>query len=298
MSAGRDQSDGEGMNFRSFSALASFVTLGSLSIAAGCSDDDTNAGTSTSSSSGSTTSSTSSSGTSGAPGGGDGGGTGGPFWFISDDLPKVGSSDLSGAEKFSDDIEGKPVGIAVGGGAAWVITEGGKLLRYDLKAPVKATPIDIAKHPSHVVFAAGSVWVTEDDDGSGVCDDLNGSAKLLRVDPATSTVTKKIPVTATTTSGACNKFDGLVTDGKAVFPLVNNAFGVARVDATSNEITKRTPLGEGGAYGIGKLTINEGAVWVLNRNAHFIIAVDLTTLEVKSKTAVPAEYNGEYIGAT
>ena len=196
-------------------------------------------------------------------------------------------SSLSGAETFSEEIPGKPIGVAIGAGSAWVLSADGKVLRYDLAAPARvATVSDVAKHPSHIAFAAGAVWVAEDNDGS-TCDSVDaGPAKVIRIDPANNTVVAKISVSATTTF-ACNRIDSLVSDGKTVFALIDNSFGAARVDPATNTIGKRAALGEGAGYGAGHAAVSEDTLWVLNNSSggHFLHALDSTTLAPKSKTA-------------
>lgn len=283
------------MKLRSLSILATAFLSVSAFIAVGCGDDDDNASPNGQSSSGGT-SSGGTSGTSGGTGGtssGDGGG-GTRLWFLANSsVPKVHQTNTAGEALFEDEPPGRTADIAIGGGAAWVITEDGKLLKYDLATPAaKPEAIEIAKKPSHVAFAGGSVWVTEDNDGVGDCTDEKGSARVIRWDPATKAVVKSLPVRATEKTGACNRFDGLVATETAVYPLVDNAFGVARIDVATNAITARMPLGTGEGYGVGNITIaSNGTIWVVNTNAHFATTLDPVTLEAKNKADIPAKFD-------
>lgn len=223
---------------------------------------------------------------------GGGSGTAKTFWYIARDGQSVNVSDLGGTRGFSETLDDTPIGLTIGAGSAWVLLENGTLVRYDAKTNAKVTSFTVAKNPSHIVFAGGAVWVTEDNDGSDCADIDNGPAKLLRVDPATNLVSAQIPITATD-SFPCNRFDGLATDGAAVYPLVNNSFGIARVETGTNVVSKRMPLGEGGGFGNGYVTAGGGVVWVHNANAHTISALDPVTLAAKSKTPLTAGYLGE-----
>ena len=202
---------------------------------------------------------------------------------------------------FEDDLQGDtPEDITIGGGSAWVITKAGNLIRYDLASPKRVLSVPVGKSLSHVVFASGAAWVTEDDDGTG-CDMGNSSAHLLRIDAATNTVTTKIVVVAdprNSLTQSCERFDGLVTDGTSVFALINNAFGVAKIDPTTNTVTKRIALGELEGEGSGYLAINDSTIWVDNVVDHFIIALDIATVAVRKKSAIPTKYLGQEMVAT
>ena len=66
------------------------------------------------------------------------------------------------------------------------------VLRYDLATHVRTKTINAAKFPAHIIVAAGAVWVDDKDDGAPCVSPEEGSTKVIRIDPATDTVTKRI----------------------------------------------------------------------------------------------------------
>ncbi len=232
---------------------------------------------------------------------GDGGGNGsagGTFWYISGSARLVGVSDLAGSDVWSETLDdADPRALAIGAGSAWVLSESGRLHRYDAVTHQRTATIDaVAKNPSHLLFAAGAVWVAEDNDDTSCTDASNGPAKILRIDPATNAVAARIPVSATD-SFPCNRFDGLRTDGTRLYALVDNAFGIATIDPATNTVVAHAPLGTGEGYGAGYLAIGDGTLWVHDTSAKTIRSIDPATLSVKS-TAPVLDYLGERMVVT
>jgi hypothetical protein len=280
------------MRFFFLTGFAALALVGVVAI--GCNEESTNAANGTSSgSSGGDDGGSSSGSSSGASSGG------GTFWFISRKPQHVGVSDLSGADIWSELVEeGELSALTIGAGSAWVLTKEGNLRRYDLTThELVKTIASVAKNPRYMTFTAGSVWLTDDNDGSACKDVENGPTKLLRVDPASNEVVARIPVTATS-DFPCNRFDGLGTDGTLLYPLINNNFGITAVDPATNKVTKRAALGAGGGYGAGYLAVGSGALWVHDTNAKTLIAVDPSTLAVKTTTPLSADYLGEQMVAS
>lgn len=263
----------------------------------GCNDnEETNAGTSSGTLPGEDGGSSSGSSSGFSSSGGGGGGT---FWYISRRTQLVGISDLSGADVWSELVdEGQLSALTIGAGSAWVLTKEGNLRRYDLTTHELVTIASVAKNPHYMTFAAGAVWVTDDNDDSACADIDNGPTKLLRVDPASNQVVARIPITATD-DFPCNRFNGLGTDGTLVYPLIHNNFGITVVDPATNTVTKRAALGAtSGGYGAGYLAVGSGALWVHDTNAKTLLAIDPSTLAVKTTTPLTADYLGEQMVAS
>lgn len=222
---------------------------------------------------------------------GDDGGTAqsGSFWYISSSTPSVGIAQLSGEREWSELLEdGTPRALTLGAGSAWVVTSQGELRRYDEKTgKLLASIKDIALNPSHLTFAAGSLWLAEDDDDSDCTSVTEGPAKVLRIDPKTNEVIARIAVSATDSS-ACNRFLGLQTDGERIFSLIHNSFGIAAIDPSTNEIVQRVALGADGGYGTGELAVSGEKVWVQDSNQEVLILLDAEDLEIQSKTDLPS----------
>jgi photosystem II stability/assembly factor-like uncharacterized protein len=128
------------------------------------------------------------------------------------------------------------VGVATGGGAAWVTT-GNAVLRIDPRTD-RATPVlsDPGASLTSVAFGAGSLWA---EDAAGV----------LRVDPVTGRVTARIGVHAAVLSFGEGALWALGYVGAG--PLV-------RIDPATNAV-RAFPLPPGKSW---DLAAGEGAVWV------------------------------------
>lgn len=261
------------------------VALGAFAAGQGCSSNATPAGTSPDG--GGLT-------TDPDGGGGGGGASAGTFWFTNHDLKKVGIAGTDGSEIWSETITEAPKDVVGGGGSAWVLTDKGNVLRYDQTAHTLTATIAAATKPSYILFATNAIWVTDDTDGTE-CNGVDvGPSKLVRVDPATNTVAKKIAVSAT---DACpsDRFLGLASNGTSIFLLVNNSFGIARVDPATTTVAARLALGTGGGYGTGHLAVSGTDPWVLNTNTRTIQKLDPTSLAVASTTPISADVVGEWM---
>ena len=134
--------------------------------------------------------------------------------------------------------------------------------------------------PSAVVFAAGSLWATKDDEQA-----------LLRLDPSTHRVLNKIPL-------GISPFL-MASGGGSIWVTDYSHDSVARVDVATNALLKvltHLPHGPSGvAYGAG-------SAWVANRRADVLTRIDAATNEVtavipmgRSPLAVTADDSAVYV---
>ena len=110
--------------------------------------------------------------------------------------------------------------------------------------------IDTGSKPCGVLFAAGSVWVTN-----------FGDASLVRIDPATNAVVARIPVDAQPCGLAFGNGSLWIETGSRV---------VDRVDVTANRVAARVRTG-GDSYDV---QVGGGSVWVTNRLPATVTRVD------------------------
>jgi streptogramin lyase len=84
-------------------------------------------------------------------------------WAVDADLQRVFSIDLDPVRGMSRGgllrVSGRPLDVAVGGGAVWVVTSLGKLLRIDPETSKVVAAIDIGANPVAVDVDEHGVWV-------------------------------------------------------------------------------------------------------------------------------------------
>jgi streptogramin lyase len=107
-----------------------------------------------------------------------------------------------------------------------------------------------------VAVGAGAVWFTTD------------AGSVVRVDPATNRVVTSIAIGTRAGAIAAGTRDVWVADA--------DAHQLVRIDATSNAITARIPLGSDQAPVVG-LDIGEGAVWAIEDFSLRVVRIDPET---------------------
>ena len=112
--------------------------------------------------------------------------------------------------------------------------------------------------PSAVVFAAGSLWVTKDDEKS-----------LLRMDPLTLRVVARIPLGIAPFLVAAGGGSIWVTD--------YTDDSAARVDIATNSLVK---VFTGLAHGPSGISYGAGAAWIANRRQGALTRIDAATNQV------------------
>jgi DNA-binding SARP family transcriptional activator len=163
-------------------------------------------------------------------------------------------------------LPGSPSSVAVDEGIAWVADGvNGVVRRVDPGEPRISTiafhsraRADRAAKSTSVAAGAGGVWVTD------------GSAQLVRVDPATRAVE---PIQ--TDRG----LDGVTVTEGAVWAISSRAPAVLRIDPAGRTVTDRIDLarsGEESPFPIG-IAASENTLWVLNGNTATVTAIDPRT---------------------
>jgi YVTN family beta-propeller protein len=125
-----------------------------------------------------------------------------------------------------------------------------KLIQIDANTRRVTEFIPLPGNPAGVVFAAGSVWVIDQDENL-----------VLRIDPARRMIDARIVVGKTPSA--------IAADEKAIWvanPLSNS---VSRIDPGTNEVTATISI----AYGPKSIAAGEGAVWVSSSEGAIIDAL-------------------------
>ncbi len=175
------------------------------------------------------------------------------------------------------------MGVAVGRGAVWVVSQGGQLDRFDSAGKQVGAPIDTNSNPSSVAVGAGGIWATDSYDntvsridadtklstatpvgndptavtvGAGAVwatDEFDD--KVVRIDPATDSVTTSITV---------GRAPSGIAVGLGSVWVTNSVDGtVSRIDPGTNTVVQTIPVG-GSPQAIA---VGAGKVWVSVQNA-------------------------------
>jgi DNA-binding SARP family transcriptional activator/ABC-type branched-subunit amino acid transport system substrate-binding protein/DNA-binding beta-propeller fold protein YncE len=163
---------------------------------------------------------------------------------------------------------GFPSALAAGGGVVWVLDGRSGLLRkvdpaYGVgktrRVAERNPAYDVSRagtDPGSVAAGLGSVWLTD------------GSQRLIRVDPATAEIVRRIDLRA--------RLDGVAAGAGAVWAISGPSATVIRVDRSGRE-TARIPIvsqpGFRSPYPL-EIAVGEGFVWVLNGNTATVTKID------------------------
>ena len=175
------------------------------------------------------------------------------------------------------------MGVAVGRGDVWVVSEGGQLDRFDSAGKQVGAPLATDSSPSSVAVGAGGIWAADrfgntvsrieantklvmptrvgtdpvavavGADAVWAVDEFDD--KVVRIDPATDSVT---------TSIAVGQAPAGIAVGLGSVWVANSVAGtVSRINPRTNTVVKTIPVG-GSPQGIA---VGGGKVWVSVQNA-------------------------------
>ena len=269
-----------------------------LLFAFACGEDD-NGGT-PAGSAGSSAGGASSGGGSGGSGatGGSGDTQGfGPVWIIKRDLQKVAVLDGEGNELFTDSVSSEPLGLALEGNNAWVILEGGQILRYDVGARVRKATITGARKPQRLAAAGNAAWVVDDTGVACGGTPEEGPRRLHRVDGATDKIVSTTNLNLDETGSSCDPTDALAADAQGAYALINNGFGVMRI-TNDGKVAGRAKLGLEGGYGTGNGALTSTTLWVVDRPKNRLLDLDPATLAQRATIALPDDVTGAVMTAS
>ena len=206
-------------------------------------------------------------------------------------------------------IRNYPLGVAIGGGSAWVSTHRDSILyRIDVKTNRVVSRIDIGQNAcGQVGFGFGRVWVGHCDTATSVVvidaateqvvgkvpawplvfvfgvgsvwmtGDLGDTGEILRLDPKTLQVQARI-----TAGHGATPF--LTPTG--VWSLNTEDGTVSRIDPATNKVTKTMRYGEPGD---SAAAFAGGAIWIQNTSAAALYRFNPSTGRT---TTVPLKFMG------
>jgi DNA-binding SARP family transcriptional activator/ABC-type branched-subunit amino acid transport system substrate-binding protein len=166
-----------------------------------------------------------------------------------------------------------PTSLALGEGAGWVLDgTSGRLLKINLayRSQARRVTIDrsradtylpgdrsVVDNPWSVATGLGGVWVTD------------GSSRLIRVDPHTSSISAAIDVG--------DSLNGVAVGEGAIWTIAGRAATVSRIDPRTLRVTDRISIvsrpGAEAPYPIA-IAVGLGSVWVLNANVATVTRID------------------------
>lgn len=158
-----------------------------------------------------------------------------------------------------------PTDVAVGKEHVWLST--GNTITLIDPASMKVTgTITFPGGVGSLGVASGSIWT--------VAPDEKGRRVVLRVDEATGRVVRRFFEDR-------NPFDVLATE-KAVWVLIDDGAGLARIDPKTNEVAASAPL----PISAFRVALGDGAVWVSDYDGGVLFRLDPKTLKVTNQMNV------------
>jgi DNA-binding beta-propeller fold protein YncE len=166
----------------------------------------------------------------------------------------------------------------------------GDLLPSEIVPVVTATIPAGSVNSASILFAEGSVWVTDRDET-----DHDSSGLVVRIDAATNEVVAEIPVAAVAgwESGGAGMTYGLGSiwvTGSGELPDGTGGAIVSRIDPSSNEVVATIPLAGDGA----DVAVDETGLWValLQGRSTAVARVDPATNEVSAMIPLESGWIG------
>jgi streptogramin lyase len=218
-------------------------------------------------------------------------------------------------------IGSRPVGVAAGEGAVWVIGQGDRSLSQidpETNAIVRTVSLPPGESPEGIVAGEGAVWTrhafglrkydpatssfpalpNEIAGGTGFTNDIaagHGSIwlfqgdEVLRLDPATGRIVARVSIGQELLWLAIGEDAVWLADGYGLF---------AGIDRATNRATPWAEVSES-LHGVAA---GEGAVWAINSDEDLVLRLDPATLRVtdrirvgRSPTAIAAGAGGIWV---
>ncbi len=184
----------------------------------------------------------------------------GAVWVLDSEAETVARLDpeTKAVKRFS--AGSRPTDLAVGGGAVWVGNGAGSE-SFDVRFTTSITRVDpgslkvtgtIALSRGHSEYGPPpSVGSPQMAVGAGALWAAGADNRIYRIDPATSRIVAKIPVTAGVNT--------LAAGAEGVWFLNSSDLDVTRIDPATNRVADRVRVGRDAMTGIA---VGGGAVWV------------------------------------
>jgi YVTN family beta-propeller protein len=161
-----------------------------------------------------------------------------------------------------------PNGVAIGGGAVWVINSSDQTLtRIDIATGQAAPGKALNGAPTGIAYGAGSVWVS-----------ISGSGTVYRFDGGTGQLIRQI-------SDAGSGIAGSAFGANALWIANKLDDTVIRIDPVTNGVVIRIPVGKGPQA----VAVDGATVWVANTIDKTLSRVDTLTNTSKGVISVTTE---------
>ena len=139
-------------------------------------------------------------------------------------------------------LDDKPCEITAAFGSLWIVTQSGRLDRVDPTSGHVIARIPVGDTSYQAIAAGDAIWVSNHGDGT-----------VMRVDPRTNRVTKKVELPGVTPGGLAYLAGALwIGDDSSL------ADHIARLDLATGAISSVPAGGKRPGY----LTVADGAIWV------------------------------------
>jgi DNA-binding beta-propeller fold protein YncE len=210
------------------------------------------------------------------------GGSGLRGLWIGQESERVKLVDLDTNDDLANiELPGEPAQLALGAGSLWVAVDGGALLRVDPRSHEVIATIDLGGKASGVTADGDTVWAMHGGDGKEV------EPEIVRIDPATNTVTTRVKVGEVT-----DQPKDIVARGGSVWVLLSNSFGIARIEAATGRVAEHLRLGQRGGYGYGELAVTDKAVYVVDEYSNILYTLTPAPLAVRTQVPIPKDWTG------
>ena len=167
------------------------------------------------------------------------------------------------------EVGGSPGGVIAAGGAVWVHDwERGRLLELDPRTDRVVKALTVGTNNSDIAFAAGSVWTVDRRGG------------LLRVDPATATVTRRLSLGAAATLPSDPPSGSTLAPAGDILWVVAGDGDIAELDARTGRIVGRAHGPALPVESTRRAVADDSGLWISSPVHRQVIHIDARTRRV------------------
>jgi streptogramin lyase len=165
------------------------------------------------------------------------------------------------------EVGGSPGGVVAGAGAIWVVDwEKGRLIKVDPATNRLVKTLTLGEVSNDIAFAGGAVWVTGD------------RGELLRVDPETVKVSKRVPLIASPSADS-GLGPGVIAAGRTMWVAIGDG-DIVELDARTGHILGHA---RGPALPVEharRIAADDRALWISSPERHEVLRIDARSRRV------------------
>ncbi len=210
------------------------------------------------------------------------GANGGALWIMNSELHQVSRMDSATGDETSVHLDEQPSNLAVGGAGVWLTTIDGSIVRVDPKTMTVSATLKVGPAPINIAVSDDAVWVADAGNGTGEI-----VPKIYRIDPDTNGV-----VTSFEVEGVTDHYGTMLVALDTLYLEIDNNYGVARIDAGTNQVAEFLPLGKQGGYGYGELAFDGSTLWTADQYSSRLHALMPAPVAPKAEFAIDARFDG------